>query len=159
MKVARYVLLGLLVSATAGAAGVTHYPLFGGSKFPIARAVKVPGGTTLYFLSGEQGGPTTRGAPWGDTETQTVRALKGIQRNLKSLGLSFGDVVSMTAYMVAPPGSSRLDFAGFMKGYTQFFGTKQQPNLPSRTALQVAGLAGTGQALIEIAVVGAKHTR
>jgi len=28
----------------------------------------------------------------------------------------------------------------FMEGYTQYFGTKDQPNLPARSAVQVAGL-------------------
>ena len=34
-----------------------------------------------------------------------------------------------------------MDFEGFMKGYTQFFGTEDQPNLPTRSVFQVAGLA------------------
>jgi enamine deaminase RidA (YjgF/YER057c/UK114 family) len=45
-----------------------------------------------------------------------------------------------------------MDFAGFMAGYSQFFGTKDQPNKPARSAMQVAALAAPG-ALIEIEVV------
>jgi len=45
-----------------------------------------------------------------------------------------------------------MDFAGFMKGYTQFFGTKEQPNKPARSAMQVEALALPG-ALVEIEVV------
>jgi enamine deaminase RidA (YjgF/YER057c/UK114 family) len=42
-----------------------------------------------------------------------------------------------------------------MAGYTQFFGTAEQPNLPARSAFQVAALAAPG-ALVEIEVVAAK---
>jgi enamine deaminase RidA (YjgF/YER057c/UK114 family) len=44
-----------------------------------------------------------------------------------------------------------MDFDGFMKGYTKFFGTKEQPNLPTRSVIQVAGLANPVW-LIEIEV-------
>ena len=37
-----------------------------------------------------------------------------------------------------------MDFAGFMEGYVKFFGTAAQPNLPSRSVVQVAGLANPG---------------
>lgn len=47
-----------------------------------------------------------------------------------------------------------MDFEGFMKGYTQFFGTKEQPNLPARSAMQVAGLV-LPEWLVEIEVVAA----
>jgi len=42
-----------------------------------------------------------------------------------------------------------------MAGYTQFFGTKDQPNKPARSAVQVAALAVPGP-LLEIEVVAAK---
>jgi enamine deaminase RidA (YjgF/YER057c/UK114 family) len=38
-----------------------------------------------------------------------------------------------------------------MAAYTQFFGTKEQPNLPARSTVQVAGLAQAGM-LVEIEV-------
>jgi enamine deaminase RidA (YjgF/YER057c/UK114 family) len=43
-----------------------------------------------------------------------------------------------------------------MAGYTKFFGTKEQPNKPARSAVQVAGLAVPG-ALLEIEVIAAKR--
>jgi enamine deaminase RidA (YjgF/YER057c/UK114 family) len=49
-----------------------------------------------------------------------------------------------------------MDFAGFMKGYTQYFGTKDQPNKPARSAMQVAALALPG-ALVEIEVVAVSN--
>jgi enamine deaminase RidA (YjgF/YER057c/UK114 family) len=48
-----------------------------------------------------------------------------------------------------------MDFAGMMVGYKQFFGTPDQPNKPSRSAVQVAALAAPG-ALVEIEVIAAK---
>ncbi|MEI8647524.1 hypothetical protein P4S73_05450 [Paraglaciecola sp. Hal342] len=50
----------------------------------------------------------------------------------------------------------KMDFGGFMKAYTKYFGTKEQPNKPSRSAFQIAGLAGGPNMLIEIEVVLAK---
>ena len=47
-------------------------------------------------------------------------------------------------------------FAGFMAGYSQFFGTKTQPNRPARSAMQVAALAAPG-ALIEIEVIAVRR--
>ena len=44
-----------------------------------------------------------------------------------------------------------MDFAGFMAAYSQFFGTKEQPNLPARSTVQVAGLVAPGM-LVEIEV-------
>ena len=42
-----------------------------------------------------------------------------------------------------------------MQGYTQFFGTPAQPNLPVRSAMQVAALAGPGF-LVEIEVTAVR---
>ena len=44
-----------------------------------------------------------------------------------------------------------MDFAGFMSAYSKYFGTPAQANLPARSTVQVAGLAGAGM-LVEIEV-------
>ena len=54
-----------------------------------------------------------------------------------------------------PAKGGGMDFAGMMEGYTQFFGTKDQPKLPARSAVQVAGLAAPGM-LVEIEIVFAR---
>lgn len=46
-------------------------------------------------------------------------------------------------------------FASFMNGCTRFFGGAKPPNLPSRSAFQVAGLANPGY-LVEIEVVAVR---
>jgi len=67
-----------------------------------------------------------------------------------------GDVVKMQVFLVGDPGKEgKMDFAGFMDGYTQFFGTKEQPNLPSRSVVQVAGLASPAF-LVEIEVTAVR---
>ena len=95
------------MASVAHSAEVTRYPLGGGSKFPIARAVEVPAGTTLIFHSGMTPTPADPKAPeasvayWGDTKTQTLSVFARIKESLDSLGLGFGDVVSMTVYLPA----------------------------------------------------------
>lgn len=49
----------------------------------------------------------------------------------------------------------KLDFAGLQRGYTQFFGTPEQPNKPARTALQVVALPLPG-ALVEVEAIAAR---
>ena len=57
-----------------------------------------------------------------------------------------------SVFLVGDPATGKMDFKGFMEAYTQFFGTPDQPNLPARSAVQVAGLAAPG-VLVEIEVV------
>ncbi len=49
----------------------------------------------------------------------------------------------------------KMDFDGFMQGYTQFFGTPVQHRLPVRTAMQVMALANPGY-LVEIQVTAVR---
>jgi enamine deaminase RidA (YjgF/YER057c/UK114 family) len=126
---------------------VSRVPL-ANSSFPISEGVWV--GDMLY-LSGMLDSSVAKGQP-GDTETQTVHALENIRHALEEQHLSMGDVVLMHVYLAGDPAQGgKMDFAGFMKGYSQFFGTKDQPNKPARSAMQVAALALPG-ALVEIEV-------
>jgi enamine deaminase RidA (YjgF/YER057c/UK114 family) len=163
MKVLICALLSLsTVAAQAG--DVVRYPLPDGNKFPISSAVEVPAGTVLVFQSGATASPKDPSATpgtaeyWGDTKTQTVSALENIKKSLASEGLDFGDVVKMLAFVAGDPANGgKMDFKGFMEGYTQYFGTPEQPNLPARSTVQVAALAAPG-ALVEIELVLAKKS-
>ena len=130
------------------------------SDFPISRAVEVPAGKTTVYLSGvvpavaDAAADPATPAAWGDTKTQTVSVLTGIDASLKDLGLSMGDVVKMQVFLVAPEGAP-ADFAGFMEGYTQFFGTPEQPNLPARSAMIVDQLVNPNW-LVEIEVTAVR---
>jgi len=67
-----------------------------------------------------------------------------------------GDVVMMHVYMAGDPANGgKLDFAGMNAAFGQFFGTKEQPNKPARSAMQVAALVVPGP-LLEIEVIAAK---
>ena len=150
--------LGLATAGTANAADVVRHPLPGGSTFPIARAVEVPAGKTIIFHSGTTPAPLDpkaeagTAAYWGDTKAQALSTFARIKESLDAMKLDFGNVVAMTVYLVGDPAiGGRMDFEGFMAAYTQFFGTKEQPNLPARSTVQVAGLVAPGM-LVEIEV-------
>jgi enamine deaminase RidA (YjgF/YER057c/UK114 family) len=141
----------VLLSCASLSAQVTRIPLPDNSTFPISQGVWV--GDTLY-LSGTMG--LEKGAPPGDTKTQTIAALKSIEKALNAQKLDLGDVVMMHVYLAGDPAKdNKNDFAGFMAGYTQFFGTPTQPNKPARSAMQVAALVAPG-ALVEIEVIAVK---
>ncbi|MEE3623162.1 RidA family protein [Nitrospirillum sp. BR 11752] len=131
-------------------------------SFPISAAVSVPAGSDVVYLSGMTPSVADPNAPkgsiesYGDTATQTVSVLNKIKEALAAQKLTMGDVVMMHVYLVGDPAhDGKMDFAGMMSGYTQFFGTADQPNKPARSTLQVAGLASPGL-LVEIEVIAAR---
>ncbi|MGE0621743.1 MAG: RidA family protein [Pseudomonadales bacterium] len=155
----------LLAAATAVAglahSGVTRHPL-PGSDFPIAQAVEITPDTTIVYHSGMTPSPVNPEAErysrefWGDTEAQTLSVFAKLEESLKAKGLGFKDVVKMQVYLVGVPElDGAMDFQGMMRAYTKYFGTEAQPNLPARSAFQVAGLAAPGM-LVEIEVVLAR---
>lgn len=151
--------------SAAHAAEVVRHPLDGGSTFPIARAVEVPAGYATIHHSGLTPSPADPKAKegtaeyWGNTKTQTQAVFARMKESLDALGLGFGDVVKMTVFLVGDPAlGGRMDFAGFMEAYSEHFGTKEQPNLPARSTVQVAGLVRPGM-LVEIEVVLAKRAK
>ncbi|WIT13689.1 RidA family protein [Paucibacter sediminis] len=133
-----------------------------GSSFPIASAVEVPAGKTLVYLSGavppvvDEKAERGSLAAYGDTRTQTAGTLAGIERSLKSLGLTMGDVVKMQVFLVGDPAKGgKMDFDGFMSAYREHFGSAAQPRLPARSVMQVAGLVLPGW-LVEIEVTAVR---
>jgi len=92
-----------------------------------------------------------------DTTSQTVGLIKDIQRFLESQNLTLGDVVMMHVYLGGDPAKDgKMDFAGMMAGYSQFFGARDQPNKPARTTVQVVLPAGVRGALVEIDLVAVR---
>jgi len=141
------------------AAEVVRYPLPGGSTFPIALAVEVPADAKTIFHSGLTPQPADPNADpqsrdyYGDTRAQSLSVFSRLEESLRSMDCDFGDVVKMTVFLVGDPeNGGRMDFDGFMSAYTEFFGTAEQPNLPARSAVQVAGLANPSY-LVEIEVI------
>jgi enamine deaminase RidA (YjgF/YER057c/UK114 family) len=162
LKLARTLLPLLLLPSLALAEDVIRHKLPNGNPFPIAAAVEVPAGKTLVYLSGtvppvaDTKAAKDSVAAYGDTKTQTIGALNAIQASLEKLHLTMGDVVKMQAFLVGDSSKGgKMDFEGFMQGYTQFFGTPIQPNLPVRSAIQVMALANPGF-LVEIEVTAVR---
>jgi 2-iminobutanoate/2-iminopropanoate deaminase len=128
---------------------------------PIASSATVPSGSTLYFLSGATGAPidlkdTASPGAFGDTEAQALSIFTKMKAQLADLGLTMGDVVKMTVFLVGDPKlEGKMDRDGMMRAYTKFFGTADQPNKPTRSAFQIAGLARPQQ-LIEVEAIAAK---
>jgi len=150
----------LAVSQGMKAQGVEVKHLQPNEKSPIANGVWA--GDTLY-LSGQLASPVTpadaakgTAAVYGDTKTQAFSALTKIQALLKEQGLDMKDVVKMSVFLAGDPANGgKLDFAGLQGAYTHFFGTKDQPNKPARSAFQVAALAAPW-ALVEIEVIAVR---
>lgn len=152
---------GLFLAGSAAAQEVVRYKL-PNSDFPVVQAVEIPAGAATVYLSGAV--PTlindavdrNTAQAYGDTKTQTESVFKAIAQTLGTLGLKMGDVVKMQVFLVGDPAKgSRMDVGGFMEGYRQFFGTEEQPNLPARSVVQVAGLVNPGF-LVEIEVTAVR---
>jgi enamine deaminase RidA (YjgF/YER057c/UK114 family) len=160
----RTAIFGLLILTCAAAnAEVTRHPLPNNSTFPIAQAVEVTADTVLIYHSGTTPGAANTDAErgsrayYGDTETQALSVFSRMEASFEKLGVGFGDVIKMTVFLVGDPEmGGKMDFGGFMKAYTKYFGTEAQPNKPARSAFQIAGLAGGPGMLVEIEVVIAR---
>lgn len=151
-------LAAAVTTLPAQAADIVHS---GKEDSPIASVVTVPPGMTTYYVSGMTPAVANPTAPkgsieaYGDTKTQTLSALGRIKDALAEQKLGFADVVMMHVYLVGDPAKEgKMDFAGMMEGYKQYFGTKDQPNKPARSTVQVSALAAPGL-LVEIEVIAA----
>lgn len=150
------VLVAAAITAVPAPADVVRHPLPNGASFPISLAVEVPAGTKVIHHSGLTPTPADPDADpssreyFGDTYTQALSVFSRMQESLTALGYGLGDIVKMTVFLVGDPElGGAMDFLGFMEAYTKFFGTAEQPSLPARSAVQVAGLARPGM-LVEI---------
>lgn len=150
----------LLAALLCGAAQAQDLRRLGAPEAPISASVEVPAGSRLVYVSGTVPDAVDGNAEpgsaqrYGDTATQTRSVIRKIQAQLAQHGLGLGDVVMMRVFLVAPPGQARMDFAGMMTAYREFFGTRAQPARPARSTMQVAGLVDPGW-LVEIEVTAA----
>ncbi len=153
-KILSPVLAAMALGGGAHAADIQRVYQSPTARFP--SSITVPAGSDLVFLSGAALPPAAAGASNGATEAQADAVLKMIGDNLKSLGLGYGDVVSMHVYLVGDPAKGgAMDFAALNAAYGRVFGTADQPNRPTRTTVQVSALAVPGD-LVEIEVVAAR---
>lgn len=160
----RYPLVFAVSLLAASGAGAQDIQRKGTPEGAIASSVEVSPNSRLVYISGTVPDPAEPSAPagsparFGDTRTQTVSVLRKIETALKAHDLGLGDVVMMRVFLVAPTGTDRMDFAGMMAGYRQFFGTAEQPNKPARATIEVAGLVDPDW-LVEIEVTAAAAPR
>jgi enamine deaminase RidA (YjgF/YER057c/UK114 family) len=158
----RNLILPVLAAALAASPAAAQVERIGAATSPILQASVVPAGMDIVYVSGIVPPALNAGAPagtppeFGDTRTQTIGVLKRIEDILKSQGLGMGDIFMMRVLLVGDPDKGgRMDFAGMMEGYNQFFGTPEQPNKVARITSQVAGLIAPGM-MVEIEVQAAK---
>ena len=147
-----FLAVALAVSTTASAQAVSKSEVAAppGLQLPTGTSAARWAGNTLY-VSGSLD-PDIKTHP--DTKSQTVGLLTWLQKLLESQKLTLGDVAMMHIYLGGELG--KPDFAGMMAGYTQFFGTKDQPNKPARTTVQVVLPAGARGGLIEIDLIAVR---
>jgi len=157
-------LLGLGACTAAAARPAGEIRRVGAPQSPILSSVEVPAGSRLVYVSGSVPDPIDPAAPagsvqrFGDTAAQTRSVLSKIERELQQHGLGLGDIVMMRVFLVAPPGQDRMDFAGMMTAYREFFGTAGQPLRPARSTMEVSGLVDPGW-LVEIEATAAARPR
>ena len=84
--VAVSMLLAALPLSLVHAEDVVRYPLPNGNKFPIARAVEVPAGTTLIFHSGMTPSPKDPNAPKPALTPLDMQQSRPLQRQPVSPG-------------------------------------------------------------------------
>ena len=148
--------VALIVPLTASAQSARRIPLTAsqnpsGADLPFSQAVWAR--DTLY-VSGWLD-PDLNSHP--DTESQAVGILKDMQKFLASQNLTMGDVVMMRVYLGGDPAKGgKMDLLGARAGYRQFFGTKDQPNKPACTAVQVVLPAGDRGGLVEIDIIAVR---
>lgn len=124
-----------------------------------------PTGADLPFSAAVWAGDTLYVSGWldpdlkthTDTASQTAAILEDIQKFLASQNLTLGDVAMVRVYLAADPAKGgQMDIPGFRAGYYPFFGTKDQPNKPACTTVQVVLPAGRRGALVEIDAVAVR---
>lgn len=148
--------IALILSLTASAQNIRQIPLPASqnpsnSDLPVSAAAWVE--NTLYVSGWLDPDIKTH----TDTTSQTVGVLKDLQKFLESQRLTLGDVAMIRVYLGGDPlKEGKMDFGGMTAGYTQFFGTKSQPNKPARTTVQVVLPAGARGALVEIDLVAVR---
>ena len=117
------------------------------AKFPNTGLPYSPGimvGDTLY-LAGQLGrDPATTKIVPGGIEAETRQTLTNLREVLRAAGMDFGDVVSVTAYLV-----DFKDFDAYNKVYREFF--PKDP--PARATVGVASLNQGGRVELQMIAV------
>ena len=115
-------------------------------------SITIPPGAETMYLSGS-GARSLDDGSWGDMRQQTIDTFSRFKETLEGQGWSMNDIVQVRAFAVA--GDEGLDFAGFNAGYSEFFGTIDNPNKPVRSFVEIKDLVVEGW-LVEIEIRAAR---
>lgn len=120
------------------------------------RTIRIPAGAETLYLSGT-GASMKADGTWGNMEEQAIDVFSKFKATLEEEGWSMADIVQVRAFAVAGD-YGLLDFDGFNRGYSRFFGTDENPNKPVRSFVQVADLVVDGW-LVEVEIRAARMPR
>ena len=155
-KLAWIALTGLAATSPANPDRNTRHPT--NPPGPILSAVTVPPGAVTLYISGQVPSAVAPG-DYGDTKTQTASVLGKMKAILAARGMTLANVVKLNVYLVGDPKlGGKMDFAGMNAAYREAFGTADNPDLVTRTTVQVAALDNPAF-LVEIDAVAAKLAR
>lgn len=113
---------------------------------PFSHATETGG---FVFVTGQM--PDTPDAPGvlpEGIEAQTINVMNNLATVLRGLGLGWGDVVTVRAYLTR----FKQDYGAFNETYQRFFAAGR---LPARTCVGVTGLAY--DALVEVDLVARRR--
>lgn len=142
----------LITSALAGAVNAQEIVREGESR-NFYTTIMIPAGADTLYLSGTGASPQADGT-YGNMEQQTVDIFGKFKATLEEQGWSMSDIVQVRVFGVAGADGT-FDFAGFNRGYQQFFGTDDNPMKPVRSVVQIAGLVVEGW-LLEVEIRAAR---
>ena len=129
-----------------------HWPDAPNFWMPYAPAIKVRGGTTIYF-AGVTAAPVYHRHPHrpeefdampDNMEAQARAALENLKKSLEATGATFADVVTVSRYQTDLSDQDDLN-----RVWAEYFGD----NKPATTSVQVVQLATDPRCLLEINAV------
>ena len=115
--------------------------------------IVIPAGAETMYLSGAGASPMENG-DFGDMERQTINIFEKFAATLEQQGWSMSDIVQVRVFGVAGEDGT-FDFAGFNRGYAQFFGTEENPMKPVRSVVEIEDLVVDGW-LLEVEIRAAR---
>ena len=134
---------------------------YGTKEGRIYTGMGVVAGSPLYWTAGTVAPvqndklPPTDREYRGDMKTQARNTLTKLKENLAAVGLGFGDVVFMRAFL-APDAvkGNTFDYDGWNAGYGEFFNSTGNPHKPARTTVTTPSF-GTPGLMLEVEVIAA----
>ncbi len=127
---------------------------YGTKEGRIYAGMGIKPGAAYYWTAGitspmlKPDAPATSLEKFGDMKTQATGLLKRLQENLANVGLTFGDVIYLRAF-VGPDTlrGGKFDYDGWNAAYSEFFNTASNPHKPARTTVTTPTYGAPGMML------------